>query len=70
MHQKIWLDNAYIEERNLSDEWILRVANDFSIWLIRSYEKICQNFIMLSDNEKDYFAIKFKDVLQEEVRYR
>lgn len=70
MHQKIWLDEAYREERNLSDEWISQVANDFSIWLIRSYEKVCKNFVMLSDNEKDYFAIKFKDVLQEEVRYR
>ncbi len=40
MHQKVWLDAAHAEQRGSDDRWRSLVANDFAVWLMRSYEKM------------------------------
>lgn len=70
MYQKIWLDEAYRDERKLNDEWIVSVSKDFARWLITSIRKICPNHVALGDDEMAYFAKYLKLIIQEEVRYQ
>jgi len=52
MPQKIWLDDAYIEQRELEEEWIEPITSDFGRWIINAYEFLCKDsFIMLGDDE-------------------
>lgn len=38
-HQKIWLDNFNIEKRERSDEWLNRIVDEFSRWIVFAYKK-------------------------------
>ncbi len=51
-HQKTWLDNIYIDERESSDEWISSVTNELSRWIIFTYKKqYNKQSIPLGDDE-------------------
>ncbi len=39
-YQKVWLDNAFIEERENSDEWSEKIVDELARWFISSYEKL------------------------------
>lgn len=38
-HQKIWLDNINNEERESEDEWLHKIVEEFSRWLVFAYKK-------------------------------
>lgn len=38
-HQRIWLDNVNIEERESLDGWLDRVVGEFSRWIVFAYKK-------------------------------
>jgi CRISPR-associated protein Csy1 len=39
-YQKVWLDNAFIEERENNDDWLNRVTKELAHWFIDGYKKI------------------------------
>lgn len=38
-HQKIWLDDVWLQERDESDDWLKKVVEDFSRWIVLTYNK-------------------------------
>lgn len=38
-HQKVWLCNEQVQEREDSDKWLDKLTKEISIWIIRTYEK-------------------------------
>ncbi|SFI22025.1 type I-F CRISPR-associated protein Csy1 [Nitrosomonas sp. Nm34] len=36
--QRIWLDDAYLEQREQNEDWLNEVASDFARWIVRTYE--------------------------------
>lgn len=50
--QQIWLDEAYLEQRETEDEWLKEVATDFARWLLDTYEYLLKDrYTQLSDYE-------------------
>lgn len=43
MAQRIWLDDAYLEQRERSDDWLDEVAGDFARWIVNTYEYLCKD---------------------------
>jgi CRISPR-associated protein Csy1 len=41
--QRIWLDDAYLEQREQNEDWLDEVAGDFAHWIIRTYEYLCKD---------------------------
>jgi len=39
-HQKIWLCEEFLTEREESDQWLDKLCKEISSWVIRTYEKI------------------------------
>ncbi len=40
IHQKIWLCEEFLKEREKSDQWLDKLCKEISSWIIRAYEKI------------------------------
>lgn len=40
LHQKIWLDNLWLQEREDSDEWLNKIIEEFSRWIVLSHDKL------------------------------
>lgn len=52
MYQKIWLDNAFLEERENTDDWLTQVIKELAHWFLNSYEKVMgNNAELLRDDE-------------------
>ena len=51
-------------ERELTE-----LSKDFSRWLIKSYERMVKDAVLLGDAEFQFFAERMKAVLKEEVTY-
>jgi CRISPR-associated protein Csy1 len=51
MYQKIWLDNAFLEERENSDDWLNRVIKELSHWFFDSYKKVVKDAEFLGDED-------------------
>lgn len=67
--QKIWLDDAYAEERK-ETSWADDISSSFARWVIRSYEKLLgENAIKLGDAEHGFIKKQMETVLKDEVRY-
>jgi CRISPR-associated protein Csy1 len=50
--QRIWLDDAYLEQRENQDAWLDDVVSDFARWILDSYEHLFKDtLIKLSDHE-------------------
>lgn len=50
--QRIWLDDAYAEQRQNQDDWLDDVVGDFARWILDSYEYLFKDsHIQLSDHE-------------------
>jgi CRISPR-associated protein Csy1 len=50
--QRIWLDDAYLEQRENQDDWLDDVVADFARWILDAYEYLFkETFIKLSDHE-------------------
>lgn len=43
MYQRIWLDNAFLEERKNTDDWLNLVIKELARWFLNSYEKVIGN---------------------------
>jgi CRISPR-associated protein Csy1 len=41
--QRIWLDDAYLEQREQNEDWLDEVAGDFARWIVRTYEYLCKD---------------------------
>jgi len=39
-HQKIWLDNVWLQEREESEIWLNKVVEEFSRWIVLSHNKL------------------------------
>jgi len=39
-HQRMWLDNVWLKEREESDEWLNKIIEDFSRWIVLSHNKL------------------------------
>jgi CRISPR-associated protein Csy1 len=39
-HQKIWLDNRYINEREANDDWLVEIKKELARWFLVSYKKV------------------------------
>lgn len=66
-HQKIWLDDFYIEKRN-DGKWTERVSADFARWFIQYYRKRIKDPVILGDIQFRFIKERMKDILDEEVR--
>lgn len=67
--QKIWLDDAYAEERK-ETPWADDISSSFARWVIRSYEKLLgEDAIKLGDAEHGFIKKQMETVLKDEVRY-
>lgn len=67
--QKIWLDDAYAEERK-ETSWADDISSSFARWVIRSYEKLLgEDAIKLGDAEHSFIKKQMENVLKDEVRY-
>ena len=50
--QRIWLDDAHLEQREQQDAWLDEVAADFARWLLDTYEYLFKDsYSHLSDHE-------------------
>lgn len=50
--QRIWLDDANLEQRESQDDWLEDVVSDFARWILDTYEYLCkETYIKLSDHE-------------------
>lgn len=50
--QRIWLDDAYIDERENQEDWLEDVAGSFARWILDTYEYLFkETYIKLSDHE-------------------
>ena len=51
-HQKIWLDNFKAEEHESSDEWLNKIVDEFSRWIVFAYKKsLGKQAVSLGDDE-------------------
>lgn len=67
--QKIWLDDAYMEER-LNSSWTGEIAAAFARWVVFSYEKLLgEEAVSLGDAEWSNIKNQMEIVLKDEVRY-
>ena len=67
--QKIWLDDACMEERQ-DPSWIGEIAASFARWVVFSYEKLLgEEAVSLGDAEWRCFKDQMEIVLKDEVRY-
>ena len=67
--QKIWLDDACMEER-LEPSWTGEIAAAFARWVVFSYEKLLgEEAVSLGDAEWRNFKDQMEIVLKDEVRY-
>lgn len=67
--QKIWLDDACMEER-LESSWTGEIAAAFARWVVFSYEKLLgEEAVSLGDAEWRNFKDQMEIVLKDEVRY-
>lgn len=67
--QKIWLDDAYAEERK-ETSWADDISSSFARWVIRSYEKLLgEDAIKLGDAEYGFIKKQMETVLKDEGRY-
>lgn len=67
--QRIWLDDAYAEERK-ETSWADDISSSFARWVIRSYEKLLgEDAIKLGDAEHGFIKKQMETVLKDEVRY-
>lgn len=39
-HQKLWLDALWLQEREDSDDWLNKVVEEFSRWIVLTYNKL------------------------------
>ena len=66
--QKIWLDEAYRDERD--EAWAEETGIYFGDWFIQKYRKIMkEERVPLGEEEMKYIRHALQDVLLEEVRY-
>ena len=65
---KAWLDCKYKLEDDVERE-LTELSKDFSRWLIKSYERMVKDAVLLGDAEFQFFAERMKAVLKEEVTY-
>ncbi len=54
LHQKIWLDNHHIIDRDISEEWLIKIVEEFARWFIHAYEKNIPEAKILRDDEMRY----------------
>lgn len=67
--QKIWLDDACMEER-MEPSWTSEIAAAFARWVVFSYEKLLgKEAVSLGDAEWRNFKDQMEIVLKDEVRY-
>ena len=52
IYQRIWLDDAFLEERGNSDEWLTRVIKELAHWFLEGYKKVMgKDAELLGDEE-------------------
>lgn len=51
MYQRIWLDNAFLEERKSSDDWLNRVSKELAHWFFDAYKKVIKDAELLGDED-------------------
>ncbi len=52
IYQRIWLDDAFLEERGNSDEWLTRVIKELAHWFLDGYKKVIgKDAELLGDEE-------------------
>jgi len=61
-YQKVWLSDAFNQEREESDVWLDQLTKDISSWIIRSYEKIIGKQAIKLGNEE---LIKITDIINQ-----
>jgi len=56
MYQRIWLDNAFLEERENTTDWLTQVIKELARWFMNGYKKVVQDAESLGDEE--FFHIR------------
>ncbi|MDO9364751.1 MAG: type I-F CRISPR-associated protein Csy1 [Methylotenera sp.] len=65
--QRIWLDNVYLSERSVQNEWLEKLARQFSQWFMAMYKTtLSAEAIILSDHELLHVEGFIVDVLNED----
>jgi CRISPR-associated protein Csy1 len=50
--QRIWLDDANLEQRESQDDWLEDIVHEFARWLLNNYEYLFkETYVKLSDDE-------------------
>lgn len=67
MAQKIWLDDAYVGQREAEETWMQEIEVAFARWLMYAYKKIVQeNYVSLGDGEMVFLQNQVHAVLQQD----
>jgi len=53
-HQKIWLLEENNKKRQETDEWLIKICNDISKWIVDAYKKTVKNPVILGAAEIHY----------------
>jgi CRISPR-associated protein Csy1 len=55
-HQKFWLCDEFIQEREIENEWLDTLCKEIAVWIIRRYEKLMgKNAYKLGEAERIHF---------------
>ena len=67
-YQKIWLCHEYEEAREKEDDWLDKLENEITRWLVKSYEKRVnkKGFLLGEEEKKDMAEIvhKYREMLR------
>lgn len=61
MYQKIWLDNAFLEERENSDDWLNHVIKELAHWFFDAYKKVIKDAELLGDEDLRHIRTVVKE---------
>lgn len=55
-HQKVWLDQFYLSERNDSTDWLAAIKHDFARWFLTTYQLILdKKSLSMGDEQLSYY---------------
>lgn len=67
--QRIWLDDFYLEQREVNDEWRDEISRQIAKWILHGYENVIANASMLGTGELIEVKKEVDDALQQDKEF-
>lgn len=68
--QRIWLDDANLEQRENQEDWLEDVTAEFSLWILYTYEYLFkETYIQLSDNELREIRCRVDEAISDDQEF-